>query len=172
MKIACYIGSHKKDRLSVRLGWALVRFVQRGHFCNVTHVEAILAEYDDGTVDIGSSSLRDGGVRIKYRVHLNPENWLIIDVPVFNTSRAVRWFNKHNGEKYDTLGAVASALPFRLNSANKWFCNEAVGAAAGLNSPEIFGPAQFASVCATLGNLVFPKKEVKFSRSGVIWSTQ
>jgi hypothetical protein len=51
MKIACYIGSHKKDRLSVRLGWMLVRLVQRGHFCNVTHVEAILAEYDDGTVD-------------------------------------------------------------------------------------------------------------------------
>ena len=172
MKIAFYVGSHEKDSLSVRLGWMLVRLVQRGRFSNVTHVECILAEHEDGSVDIGSSSLRDGGVRVKYRVHLNHENWLIIDVPVFSTSNAVLWFNNHHGEKYDTLGAFASAFPFRLNSKNKWFCNEAVGAAAGLNSPEIFGPAQFASICATLGNLVFPKKEVKFSRGGVIWAIQ
>lgn len=80
MKIACYIGSHKKDRFSVCLGWMLVRFVQRGRFSHVTHVEAVLAEHEDGTFDIGSASLRDGGVRVKYRTFLAPENWLIFDV--------------------------------------------------------------------------------------------
>ena len=153
MKIAFYIGSHKKDTLLVRLGWALIRLVQRGVFSKVTHVEAILAEHEDGSVDIGSASLRDNGVRIKHKVFLLPSNWIVIEVPVFNAIAAKTWFEKHNGKRYDTLGAFASAFPFRLNSANKWFCNEAVGAAVGLNSPEIFGPAQFASICDTMSKL-------------------
>lgn len=72
MKIALYIGNHTKDNPSVRLGWWLTRLVQKGEFSDVTHVEAILAEHEDGSVTIGSASIRDGGVRTK-RCTLAPE---------------------------------------------------------------------------------------------------
>lgn len=58
MKVAHYIGSHEKDTLTVRIGWWLTRFVQKGKYKQVTHSEAILAEHEDGSVTIGSSTLR------------------------------------------------------------------------------------------------------------------
>lgn len=142
MKIALYIGNHTKDNPSVRLGWWLTRLVQKGEFANVTHVEAILAEHDDGTVTIGSASIRDGGVRTK-RCHLTPEHWIIVDVPRWSVTKARNWFIKHNGEKYDIRGAFASAFPIQWKQKDRWFCNEAVGASAGVKSPEVMGPCQF-----------------------------
>lgn len=153
MKVALYIGDHKKDTLSVRIGWAATRLVQKGEFANVTHVEAILAEHDDGSVDIGSSSIRDGGVRVK-TVKLNPEHWLIVDVPKWSVVKARKWFAEHCGEKYDSRGAFASAFPIQWKQKDRWFCNESVGASAGMKSPEIFGPSQFAAAVLTWGTNV------------------
>lgn len=144
MKVALYIGSHTKDDPSVRLGWWLTRLVQKGRFANVTHVEAILKEWDDGSVTIGSASIRDGGVRTK-RCHLNPDHWLIIDVPQWDVKKAIDWFEEHEGEPYDWRGAFATCMPFMWDTKG-WFCNEAV-AAPFLDSPEIFGPSQFAAIC-------------------------
>lgn len=152
MKVALYIGDHSADTLTVRLGWWATRQVQKGEFAQVTHVEAILAEYDDGSVTIASASIRDGGVRAK-RCHLEPEHWTIIDVPQWDADKAALWFAAHNGEPYDKRGAFASCMPFAWNKNKEWFCNEAVGASVGLSSPEIFGPAQFAVICHTLGEL-------------------
>jgi len=148
MKIALYIGNHTKDNPSVRLGWWLTRLVQKGEFYNVTHVEAILAEHDDGSVTIGSASIRDGGVRTK-RCTLTPEHWIIVDVPKWSVVKARKWFADHAGEPYDTRGAFASAMPIQWAQKNHWFCNQAVGASVGMNSPEIFGPSQFAAICHT-----------------------
>lgn len=150
MKIAHYIGNHKDDTPLVRVGWALTRLVQRGEFAQVTHCEAILDEHEDGTVDIASSSLREGGVRTKRNVRLNPNNWLIMDVPQFSVLYAKHWFFEHDGEPYDRRGAFASPFPITWNTPNSWFCNKAVGAACGLVSPETFGPAQFAAICHML----------------------
>ena len=149
MKLSLYTGRHTKDTPGVRLGWWLTRLVQKGEYSNVTHVEAILEEHDDGSVTIGSSSIRDGGVRMK-RCTLTPEHWVIVDVPKWKASKARKWFEEHDGEPYDWRGAFASCMPFQFSERREWFCNEAVGAAVGLNSPEIFGPAQFASICASL----------------------
>ena len=150
MKIALYVGEHTKDTPGVRLGWWATRLVQKGRFKRVTHVEAILEEHEDGSVTIGSASLRDGGVRTK-RCHLDAGNWLIVNVHAWSASRAARWFAEHAGERYDWRGAFASCMPFSWGRKDEWFCNGSVGAAVGLESPETFGPAQFAAICVTFG---------------------
>lgn len=149
MKIALFIGDHTKDTPSVRLGWFLTRLVQKGDYKKVTHVEAILKEWDDGSVTIGSASIRDGGVRMK-RCILNPEHWDIVDVPMWSTAVAEQWFLDNDGAPYDWRGAFASCMPFSWGEYNEWFCNGAVGASVGLKCPEIFGPAQFAAICHSL----------------------
>lgn len=150
MEIAFYIGDHKGDAPHVRLGWWATRLVQKGKYKQVTHVEAVLSEHVDGSVTIGSSSLRDGGVRIK-TCKLNPAHWLIADVPAWDAVRANRWFSAHLSEKYDWRGAFASCMPFSWDINGHWFCNGAVGASAGLQDSEKFGPAQFAAICYSFG---------------------
>lgn len=149
MKIALFIGDHTKDDPSVRLGWWLTRLVQKGKYSNVTHVEAILKEHEDDSVTIGSSSLREGGVRMK-RCHLDANHWLIVDVPQWSAEDALLWFISHDGEPYDWRGAFATAFPIQWSKKKQWFCNQAVGESVGLESAEIFGPAQFAAICHSL----------------------
>ena len=151
MKIALYIGNHKNDSLIDRIGWALNRATQKGEFAAVTHVEAILSENADGTVTIGSASLRDNGVRTKAAI-LNPEHWIIADVPLWSAAKSAAWFDKHNGEKYDYRGAFVTWLPAQWSQKNTWFCNQAVAASVDFKSPEIFSPSQFAAIALTIGN--------------------
>lgn len=148
MKIALYIGNHSKDDLLARLGWFAIRLFQEGKYASVTHVEAILEEHDNGEVTIASSSVREGGVRTK-RCNLNPDNWIIINTS-WDVERAKQWFIDHDGEPYDYRGALASALPIQWSQNGRWFCNQAVGAAVGLESPQIFGPAQFSVIAELL----------------------
>ena len=150
MKIACYIGTHAKDDLLTRIGWAGTRLVQKGSFRRVTHVEAILEEHADGSITIGSASLRDGGVRVK-TVKLNPDHWIIIDVPSWDVAKARLWFVDHAGQAYDWRGAFVTWLPATWDREDQWFCNEAVGASVGVVDPDIHGPSQFASMALSFG---------------------
>lgn len=150
MLIAHYIGNHAKDTLLVRAGWWITRLVQRGAYKAVTHVEAVHAVNADGTVTIASASLRDGGVRTKHNVRLNPAHWLIVDVPVWDVQKSIDWFAFNDGLPYDWRGALATVLP-GTQSDNGWFCNEAVGASVGTKDPQIFGPAQFAAITLSIG---------------------
>ena len=151
MKVAHYIGNHRKDTLSVRLGWALTRLVQWGPHKHVTHSEAILAEFADGSVLIASSSARDGGVRTK-RVKLNPDHWLIIDVPGWDVQKSCAWFNAHKELPYSWIGALKAGMPILsfLPSGNGAFCNQAVGA-AHMSGSDLFTPAEFATICIDSG---------------------
>lgn len=150
MKTALYIGNHSGDTLSVRLGWAATRFVQRGAYRRVTHTELILDELADGSVVLASASLRDGGVRVK-TARLTAGNWLIVDVPSWSAARAKEWFYEYNGEGYDLRGALTTVLPGRHES-DRWFCNEACAASVGIKEPHLFGPAQYAAIAMSLGS--------------------
>ena len=150
MKIACYIGNHAKDGLSIRLGWAITRLVQRGRWAQVTHMEAIHAEHADGSVDIASASLREGGVRVKRQVHLAPGNWQIIDVPAWPLERSQELLQLTLGHPYDVRGAIASALPLFKPSPTRWFCNEWV-AAPFIEESWQFGPASTVALAITAG---------------------
>ena len=148
MLIAHYIGSHRGDRLLTRLGWALVRLVQRGPWRRVTHVEAIHEVHEDGTVTIASSSLRDGGVRRK-QVRLTPGHWLIVDVPQWSVEASKAFLADPEGSDYDWRGAGGTVLPLRQNPG-EWFCTEWV-AFPYLRAAHLFGPAQLAAITMSLG---------------------
>lgn len=155
MLIAHYIGNHAKDTLTVRTGWALIRLAQKGDYDRVTHSEAILKTYRvSGVADIASSSLRDGGVRRKNTIALDPASWMIVDVPTWDAAKAALWFEQHDGAPYDLRGALATVLPGRSQDGH-FFCNYAVGAAPGsLLTPECFTPAQFAAITLSIGQNV------------------
>jgi len=148
MKTLHYIGNHAQDTLSVRAGWAITRLGQRGTYAQVTHSEAVHAVHPNGTVDIASSSLREGGVRLKRGVRLQPGHWLCIDVPGWQLDRSIELLERTAGAPYDLRGAASSALIVFGQSQDRWFCNEWVGA-PWLPDSYIFGPAQFAALCAS-----------------------
>ncbi len=148
MLVAHYVGAHRGDTLLTRLGWAVVRLVQRGPWRRVTHVEAIHEVHDDGTVTIASSSLRDGGVRDK-RVRLTPGHWLIVDVPQWSVRDSLRLLAESRGMPYDWRGAAATVLPLR-QSRRGYFCTEWVGRPF-LQASHLFGPAQLAAITLSLG---------------------
>lgn len=148
MKLALYIGNHEADSLSVRAGWWITRKVQKGQFAGVTHVEAIHDEYPDGSVNIVSSSLRDGGVRAK-RAVLTPGAWTIVDVPLWDVDKSKALFAETKGQGYDIRGAIATVF-LGSPEQRRWFCNEWVSAPF-LQAPATFGPNQFAAVSLSLG---------------------
>jgi len=153
MIVAHYIGKHEKDSIFVRLGWFLTRLTQRGRFRNVTHAEAVLEQHDDGTVTIGSSSLREGGVRMK-RCTLDRSSWLLRDVKPWDATKAKQWFIQHQGEPYDARGAVATVLPAIGGDPNKRFCHEAIGEAVGFQGAALLTCSEFTEVTTHLAELI------------------
>ena len=159
MKTIHYIGSHAGDPLRQRLEWALVRAFQQGEFKMVTHSEAIHEEHADGTVTIASASWRENKVRSK-RTRLNPNNWIVIDMPMWDVNKSKQLLSIYMDCKYDLRGAIGTALPFVGASPKcpdisegRWICSEFV-AAPYLYSAEIFSPSKFAAICATFGEVI------------------
>ena len=148
MKVALYIGDHAQDSLSARAGWWMTRHTQKGPYGDVTHVEAIHAEYTDGSVLIASASLRDGGVRDK-EVVLNPAHWRIADVDLWDVQASIELMERTRGKPYDWRGALATRLPGGHNG-DSWFCNEWVGEPF-LRASATFGPHHFAAICLSIG---------------------
>jgi hypothetical protein len=95
-----------------------------------------------------SSSFMDGGVRWKM-IALDPVKWDVIDVPAIDGLRALDWFTEHAGAKYDIFGLLATSLPVP-HSKKRFFCNEAIGAAANLTEAWRFDPTDFARVVQLL----------------------
>lgn len=149
MIILGYIGDHKKDEIHVRLGWWFTRLVQTGPHKRITHTESVLKGDNYKLCTIASSSVRDGGVRIKERITLTKGHWIAIDVPVWDYWLAVAWFDVHTGAKYDWLGAIGSILFFVRGSKGKWFCNEATGAPY-IQTPEQYTPSKFWAIAMSM----------------------
>lgn len=141
MKIAFYKGRSRLFNL-------FVSWWTRGPY---SHCEAVF-DYGPGVASptlCASSSFMDGGVRFKM-IDLTQDHWDIIDVPVVDQERVYAWFNEHKGEAYDALGLLSTSTPIP-DMQHRWFCNEAVGAAAGLQEPWRFTPNSFSRVCELLG---------------------
>ena len=99
-----------------------------------------------------SSSFADGGVRYKF-IDYDPEKWDFIDLPDSFEDAARKWFDDHIGQEYDLMGNfhfVVSAVP---DDKSKWFCNEAVGAALGIQESWRFYPDSFYIVVKSLSEL-------------------
>lgn len=142
MIVLGYIGSHKGHGFRRRAGRELIRLGQIGYtYRNVTHTEMLLAG-NWWNADIASSSLMDGGVRIKKAERLKRENWIAIEVPGWDKQQSAAWFFKHLGEPYDSRGAIGSVL-YGFGDDDGWFCNEGCGASVGQIDPHKMPPAGF-----------------------------
>ena len=148
MKIAFYIGDHSQDSFSEQAGYWLIKLMQKGPYGDITHVEAIHAEHEDGSVTIASSSLRDNGVRAKV-VKLNPLHWIIVDVPSWDVALSIAHLATTLGHKYDIRGAIATVF-LGSQDNDRDFCNEWV-ATPFLKAPGTFSPSQFAAICLSIG---------------------
>lgn len=118
-----------------------------------SHVEAIFDGFQgfDDPVLCGSSSFMDGGIRLKM-IELERDHWDILDVPSIDGIQVLNWFNDHLNAKYDVVGLLSTSCPIRQDR-RRFFCNEAVGTAAGLCDAWRFNPNSFARVCELLGGV-------------------
>lgn len=161
MKIAHYTGDHTGDDWFARAGVWVTRLGQKGVYGDITHTEAIHSEHSDGSVTIASSSLRDGGVRSK-RVMLNPDHWIITDMPQWDVAQSVLLLERTRGWPYDLRGALATVLPGRP-SDRAYFCNRWVSQPY-LQASGSFGPHHLAAICLSIGQDVtqdfFKSREV------------
>lgn len=142
MIVLGYTGNHKGHGLRMRAGRELIRLGQWPYtWRRVTHTEMLIGGRWD-CADIASSSLMDGGVRIKKAVRLNPEHWVAVDVPTWDAQQSKAWFLSHDKQPYDTRGAIGSVL-YGIGDNHGWFCNEACGASIGQIDPQMMPPAGF-----------------------------
>lgn len=160
--IAFYISDHAGDGLAAKAGVAIIRWAQQGaRFADATHCEQILALHEDGTVDIGSATLRrehpvtgHNGVRTK-RVALKPGHWRIYfcrqQGPLFNPAPDPDPIKTEDGKRYDLRGAMASAVLRIRQAVNRWFCSEFVMFRAGFIDCWLFTPARAEAVIAAYG---------------------
>lgn len=92
----------------------------------------------------GSASLVDGGVRLK-RIQLDPAKWDVWAVDV-DEMAARAWFDRHAGQPYDVLGVVGFVARVAGHDKSRWFCAEAMAAAAGYSDPWRLDPCSLAAV--------------------------
>ncbi len=152
MIVLGYIGDHKKDTLSVRLGWWLTRAAQSGEYKQITHTESVLEGDNYKQCIIASSSARNGGVRQKQitpEFHLTKGHWVAINVPTWNVSLARQWFAENETLGYDWWGAAASVLFFLRGALDKFFCNESC-AAPFIPTPEQYTPSKFWAIAMAM----------------------
>jgi hypothetical protein len=142
-----YIGPAKSN-LFARAGYHATVFGQRAFGPNlkrITHTELLLAG-PWHSASIASSSIVDGGVRIKHGVRLNPAHWIALERPLRADYEASLqdWFVQHRGEGYDWRGAGGCVMPALVqHDNNAFYCTEGVASAARYEAPHTFCPAAF-----------------------------
>lgn len=91
-----------------------------------SHVEVILETGKDGWALCLSSSMMDGGVRVKL-INVDSANWDIVTVRTsITTGDAWQWFHAHSNAKYDYAGALRYRLPLLKQNPMKKYCSEVV----------------------------------------------
>ena len=104
---------------------------------------------DHAVFDCYSSSIRDGGVRLK-TMPLPADKWDLIPVDV-NPKQVFAAFAATQGAKYDWLGATGVITRWR-HDKRKWFCSEWCAWTLGLANPERFCPGSLAAYLQTTAN--------------------
>ena len=125
--------------------WA-VRLLTRSPY---SHCELAVPR-DDEQYDCYSSSIRDGGVRVK-TMPLPLSKWDLTPIRQANAyAELASHFAATRGQAYDWPGALGIVLPTRQH-AQKWFCSEWCAAALGLPDPARYSPAALAAHFRRLG---------------------
>lgn len=133
-----------------REGWGIVsikaRFgdwITRKITCSIySHCE-IAVPLSGGGYACYSSSIRDGGVRVK-KMDLPSEKWDLIELPGVTAADLDRVWQAAQGKRYDWLGAIGTVLKIRQRP-DKWFCSEFCAAVIGFGEPSKYSPADLAA---------------------------
>lgn len=134
MQAAFYKG---RKRLFNRLtAWWL-----RGSY---SHTELVLGYDEAGQAICASSSMMDGGVRVKH-MRLDPAHWDV--VPVSGSADAAwAWLRQHAGAGYDWLGLLGFVARALGHDSGRFVCSEAVAAMLGISDPWRFDPCSLHAV--------------------------
>jgi hypothetical protein len=116
-----------------------------------SHVELLRGPVVDGVATCISASKRDGNhVRVK-PIRFKAKHWDFIEVQSLDPATTWARAHAHLGAPYDVLGAVLSVTPWPRSSANRWFCSQLLGHAAGLKYPHILTPGMLATRLVAMG---------------------
>lgn len=136
MEVAFYKG---RKRLFNRLtAWWL-----RG---NYSHVELLLGYDENGLAICASSSMMDGGVRVKH-MRLNADNWDIVPVTC-SEDKAWEWLWRNEGAAYDYLGLIGFIARVLGHDKRKFVCSEAVAEMLGIREGWRFDPCSLYAALA------------------------
>ena len=134
MKVAFYKG---RKRLFNRMtSWWL-----RGPY---SHVELVLGYDQAGQAICASSSMMDGGVRVKHMT-LKPEHWDLAGVDA-SEQYAWDWLHQHEGAGYDYLGLLGFVARAVGHDQRKFVCSEAVAEMLGIPDGWRFDPCSLYAV--------------------------
>lgn len=124
----------------------VIRFWMRGPYA---HVEAVLADYGNGTYQC-ASSVPGVGVRIA-TLALPASDYDIVDGPG-DAAKARAWFEARAGKAYDYVGLFGFVVrPATGDSRNKFWCSEACLEAIGFPEPWRYDPNGMHDIVTFLG---------------------
>lgn len=130
VRLALYKGKGK-------VGNALIRWWTRSIY---SHCELVVGELSY------SSSLRDGGVRVK-RIDFDSDHWDFIDLPWVSAAQVIAYAEKTRNEPYGWRDLIWRQIFNRPGDSYGHFCAEWCGAAMGLPNPQSFSPATLGEYC-------------------------
>lgn len=136
MQVAFYKG---RKRLFNRLA----AWWQRGPY---SHVELVLGYDSTGAAICASSSMMDGGVRVKH-MRLDPAHWDLVDVDA-PVQHAWGWLNEHEGAGYDYLGLLGFIARAIGHNPSRFVCSEAVAEMLGIPDGWRFDPCSLYAALA------------------------
>ena len=112
----------------------------------------LAVQVSDGCFDCYSSSIRDGGVRLK-TMPLPPEKWDLLELPsgIKDHARLQFVFGNTRGRRYDWLGAVG-VVAYTRQRSDKWFCSEWCAYVLDHTDPHRFSPNSLAKLQAALAS--------------------
>ena len=103
-----------------------------------SHVELVLGYDQAGQAICASSSMMDGGVRVKH-MRLDPEHWDLAGVDA-SAQYAWGWLHQHEGAGYDYLGLLGFVARAVGHSQRKFVCSESVAEMLGVPDGWRFDP--------------------------------
>lgn len=118
-----------------RLFNRLTSFWLRGPY---SHVELVLGYDEAGQAICASSSMMDGGVRVKH-MRLDLTHWDLVPVSG-NVDAAWEWLRRHEGAGYDYLGLLGFVARAIGHSPKRFVCSEAVAEMLGIPDGWRFDP--------------------------------
>lgn len=142
-----YLALYKGNRegwgitsIKARFGDWITRKITRGIY---SHCE-IAYPLSSGGYACYSSSIRDGGVRMKV-MPLPDDKWDLIPLETVPASHLEEVWRAARDKKYDWMGAIGTVLKIR-QSENKWFCSEFCASVMGIDDGWRFSPNDLAAL--------------------------